>query len=186
MKKGPLEEPPIEPPVTFMLSSAMGWMELGLSEEGVAELEKVPAPFDRHSTVLQLRWVLLQKLGRWNDAWREAQTLLDVRPDMVESWVHCAYAARRAMGGGLEKAREILLKAVKKFPKEIMIPFNLACYECQLERKQAGLQWLEKAIEICPNKKERVQWIKKALEYADLESVQTEVQLWLQREDSEV
>ena len=39
-----------------------------------------------------------------------------------------------------------LLPAVKKFPEASLIPYNLACYACQLGDPAEARQWLRKAI----------------------------------------
>ena len=50
-----------------------------------------------------------------------------------------------------------------KFPKEAVIYFNLACYDCQLGRLDSAKDYLKRAFEIEPNR--RLQ----ALEEMDLE-----------------
>ena len=45
-----------------------------------------------------------------------------------------------------QEAREALLPAVKKFPEASLIPYNLACYACQLGDPAEARQWLRKAI----------------------------------------
>ena len=57
---------------------------------------------------------------------------------------------------------EILLDAKAKFPKEATIPYNLACYYCQLGEMEKAKCHLKKAFEIDLN------WRKAALEDEDL------------------
>jgi len=57
---------------------------------------------------------------------------------------------------------EILLNAEVKFPREPAIPYNLACYYCQLGEIEKAKRYLEKAFEIDLN------WRMAALEDEDL------------------
>src|SRR5208282_4882505 len=66
-------------------------------------------------------------------------------PDQPGAWISLAYAVRRKPGGGIPQARAILVQARRAFPKEQIIAYNLACYECQLGDLNAAKLWLEKA-----------------------------------------
>ena len=57
---------------------------------------------------------------------------------------------------------EILLDAEAKFPREAAIPYNLACYYCQLGEIEKAKRYLKKAFEIDLN------WRVVALEDDDL------------------
>ena len=59
-----------------------------------------------------------------------AKRLTEFEPDNSQWPVSLAYATRRAIS--IEAAKEILRNAQTKFPTEAVIPYNLACYECQL------------------------------------------------------
>jgi hypothetical protein len=51
-------------------------------------------------------------------------------------------------GGGLEAAWDALLPASEQFPKEPIIPYNLACYACQRQRLAEARTWLERAMRV--------------------------------------
>jgi tetratricopeptide (TPR) repeat protein len=57
---------------------------------------------------------------------------------------------------------EILQSAEAKFPREAAIPYNLACYYCQLKELEKAKRYLKKAFEIDLN------WRKAALSDEDL------------------
>jgi len=65
---------------------------------------------------------------------------------IVQWTISLAYATRRA--DSIEAAKEILLNAEPKFPKEAIIKYNLACYCCQLGENEKGKNYLKKAFEI--------------------------------------
>ena len=62
----------------------------------------------------------------------------------------------------IDVAMEILVDAEAKFPTEPAIPYNLACYYCQLGEIENAKRYLRQAFEIDPN------WRKAALEDEDL------------------
>jgi Tfp pilus assembly protein PilF len=74
-----------------------------------------------------------------------------------------AYATRRA--DSIQAAKEVLLNAESKFPKEAATKYNLACYFCQTGDIQNAKRYLRKAFEIDLN------WRMAALEDQDLKSL---------------
>jgi len=75
-----------------------------------------------------------------------AKRLAEFQPNDVQWTVSFAYATRRAES--VEAARTILLNAEPKFPKEAVIPYNLACYECQLGNLETAKNYLKQAFKI--------------------------------------
>jgi Flp pilus assembly protein TadD len=138
----------LEPPDSFALSAALGWVELGNPAEALAELEHVAPPNQHHPGVLEVRWVALAELKRWELALAAASELVRVKPDNASGWLHRAYALRRVSDGGLEQAWTALLPAAHMFPKEPLIPYNLACYACQLQKLDEAREQLKRAMTI--------------------------------------
>jgi tetratricopeptide (TPR) repeat protein len=130
------------------LLAATGWLELGNEVEARSELGLISEAGRRHVDVLEVRWEICAREQDWEDGVRTAQVFLEVAPGNPSGWVYQAYALRRTAQGGLEQALEALLPAYKRFPKEAVIPFNLACYACQLGRLKAARMWLKRAIAI--------------------------------------
>ena len=62
--------------------------------------------------------------------------------------MHKAYSLRRANGGGVEKAKPVLLEAAKLFPDDDTIQYNLACYCAQLGQLDAAQEHLDKSYEL--------------------------------------
>ena len=80
---------------------------------------------------------------------------------MTIQWtISLAYATRRA--DSIQAAKEVLLNAEPKFPKEPAIKYNLACYFCQTGDIQNAKNYLKEAFEIDSN------WRMAALEDEDL------------------
>ena len=89
-----------------------------------------------------------------------AKRLADFQPDDIQWTISFAYATRRA--DSIPAAKEVLLNAESKFPKEAAIKYNLACYFCQTGEIQNAKNYLKKAFEIDLN------WRMAALEDEDL------------------
>src|SRR5437016_14597805 len=98
--------------------------------EANTELDKID-PFNRAAPeVLALRIAIYLGLEKWELMQEIAKRLADFQPDRIQWTISFAYATRRA--DSIQAAKEILLSAESKFPKEASIKYNLACYYCQL------------------------------------------------------
>jgi tetratricopeptide (TPR) repeat protein len=75
-----------------------------------------------------------------------AKRLAEFQPHDIQWTISLAYATRRA--DSIQAAKEILLNAESRFPKEAIIKYNLACYFCQLGDIENAKSYLKKAIEI--------------------------------------
>lgn len=138
--------PKLEPPDSFALSAALGWVELGNPTEALEELDHITTANQHHPGVLEVRWAALAELKRWEPALKAAVELVRAAPENANGWLHRAYALRRAPDGGLNQAWGSLLPAADKFPKEPIIPYNLACYACQLEKLDEARTWMLRAM----------------------------------------
>ena len=137
---------PLEPPDSHHLLAAQGWAELGNFAEADAELKNIAPAWRAHPQVLAVRYEIYAWSHRWDLAAEVAEMLVGAFADHASAWVSLAYAVRRKTGGGISQAREILTKARSLFPAERLIPYNLACYDCQLGDEAGALQWLRQAI----------------------------------------
>lgn len=137
----------LEPPDTHHLAAAMGWLELGNPSEAGQELARLAAASLEHPDVLSVRWEVCAATRSWDAALEVAEILTSKFPERASGWIHRAYALRRAKGGGLAKAWDVLRPAFERFPKETTISFNLACYAAQLGRLEEAMEWLHTSME---------------------------------------
>jgi predicted Zn-dependent protease len=135
----------LEPPDSHYLSAATGWLELGNPTEALADLDHISADCQNKPVVLQLRWIIFAKQENWPGALEVARALVEIAPQLLDGWIHQAYALRRAPGQGLAKAWEALLPVADQFPQEPIVAFNLACYAAQLGNNSDAWIWLKKA-----------------------------------------
>jgi len=128
--------------------------------EANTELDKID-PFNRAAPeVLALRIAIYRGLEKWELMQEIAKRLADFQPDDIQWTISFAYATRRA--DSIPAAKEVLLNAESKFPKEAAIKYNLACYFCQTGDIQNAKNYLKEAFEIDLN------WRMAALEDEDL------------------
>jgi tetratricopeptide (TPR) repeat protein len=154
---------PLEPPDLQRLKAAHGYIDLGMFEEANAELEEID-PFCRAlPEVLHARLDIYHGLKKWELMREIAKRLSEFQPDNIQWIVSYAFASRRALS--IEVAKEILLKSVARFPREPVIYFNLACYDCRLGRLDSAKDYMKRAFEIDSN------WRIAALDDEDLKLV---------------
>jgi tetratricopeptide (TPR) repeat protein len=134
----------LEPPDSYHLEAAQGWLELGNHLEANAELEKIASGMRAHPHVLRVRWGVYDAAKKWEAALDIAVALTQLDPDEPSGWVHREYTLhvlRRTA-----EARDILLSVVDRFFLSATMRYNLACYECQLGNLDQAKSWLEKAF----------------------------------------
>lgn len=136
----------IEPPDSFHLLSAQGWLELGDLDEARAELRLVSSRFLEHPCVLEVRWQISAKERAWHDCVGLAAELARAAPDSPVGWVHRSFALHELKLTG--EARDNLLVAAEMFPEDPLICYNLACYECQLGALEKARTWLRTACQL--------------------------------------
>jgi tetratricopeptide (TPR) repeat protein len=156
---------PLETPDLHRFEAAQGYAELGMFEEANEELESVD-PFNRTTPeVLRIRAAIYRGLEKWELLRTVTLRLTRLEPETVQWVVSLAYATRRSIS--IEFARDILFAAKSLFPEEAVIPFNLACYCCQLGELDTAKDYLGQAFGIDP------QWRATALEDKDLKPLWT-------------
>jgi predicted Zn-dependent protease len=124
--------------------AAQGWLELGNPSEADKELAHVKSASD--PDVLEMRWVIRSEAKDWAACVDLGRRLIRSAPERTVSWLHCAYALHE-----LKRTREawdVLLPVAQKFPADPTIPYNLACYACQLGDLVAARDWLAQAFRL--------------------------------------
>ena len=162
--------PTLQPPDTHHLSAAEGWLELGNHAEALTELNLVSQAEQGHVEVLGLRWSISAHLNLWEQCVTIATSIIELAPKNVFGWIHRSYALHELKR--TNEARDLLQPALKRFPKNETIPYNLACYECQLGDVDAARDWLRRAMKLRKPAELKAQ----ALEDPDLKPLWTEIE----------
>lgn len=147
---------------------------LGNPAEARAEFEQIRPAARAHPEALDFEWRLLAQERRWTEAVELGERLVQANPDDANAWVHRSYALHE-----LRRTREAfdqLLPALRRFPREMIIPYNLACYTCQLGDLSAARDWLERALTLGKSTNRKLLQLQSALEDPDLRPLWSELQ----------
>lgn len=159
----------LQPPDSFHLEAAEGWLELGNPEEAHLELEHIAPNMRAHPHVLEMQWKVYAEAKQWKLAAETARALANVLPDHPYGWIHWAFSLHELKR--TQEAWDVLLPITDKFPDDCTIAYNLACYACQLGNSKASLQWLGRALKLGGKKAVRTM----ALADADLKPLWKEI-----------
>ena len=126
------------------LLAAQGWLDLGDGQSANDELDNITPTFRAHPDVLETRWEIYAADCNWIACVDIGKALTQLAPQRAVAWIHHAFALHE-MKRTLE-AFDVLSPVARRFPSEPTIPYNLACYTCQLGRRAEAEGWLTKAF----------------------------------------
>ena len=124
---------------------ALGFLELGMPEDALAELDEIPAS---NSMALHLRVDALFRLGDWSAAAAICLPMTEQEPSDPGWWIQAAYAQRRARS--VEEAEVVLLAGLSRHPANGLILYNLACYTCMQDRIDDARRYFHRAAATDP------------------------------------
>ena len=145
------------------LNAAEGWLELGNPLEASEELEKVTPSLRAHPAVLILRWNIYAMAKNWEACIDLAKTLTQLVPDREQGWIHLGNSLY--FSGRTQEAYDCVKPVLDRFPQTPALPYNLACYACQLGILEEARSLLEKALALDAGQKLKLM----AFEDPDLE-----------------
>ena len=125
---------------------------LEMFDDAEAELEQMSPGLRTHYEVLVIRLCIAQGLKNWPALRSAALQLMAEQPDNAQWPISLAYATRRCES--IEAAREILMVALQDHPDEAIIPYNIACYDCQTGNYDSAIRFLERAVQTSPKVKQ--------------------------------
>lgn len=163
---------PLPPPDSHLVRAALGWLELDAPREAAAELSRVSSKGAAHPDALEVRWRLCACERRWADALAVAGELREAIPNSPVGWIDQAFALHE-----LERTAEahaLLQPAAARFPRTLVIPYNLACYACQLGHLDDARRWLDRAVAL----RDRDAIRQMALNDDDLKPLWPEIRAW--------
>ena len=164
----------IETNDVFCLRSAMGWLELGMPSEARKELQSLTPELAKLPEVCGVHWSILAREENWIEAEKLARDQVSEKPDNVTNWINWAYSLRRANGFGIPMAYKTLRRSVDRFPKDFLIPYNLACYCSCMKTIDEAWRWLDIAAQRSDYKTIR----EMALQDDDLEPLRDQLANW--------
>jgi predicted Zn-dependent protease len=160
-------------PDNHHLDAAIGWLTLGNAAEARTDFERLAPKHRELPEALAFEWQLLATERRWPDAADVADRWVKASPDTPEAWIQRSFALHE--NRHTQDAWEKLLPAVKRFPRISTIPYNLACYACQLGHLDTARRWLRRSMLGIKNNAERMLWTAAAQRDRDLQPLWDEI-----------
>ena len=158
----------LEPPALLYLEASKGWEMLGCLPEAVQELDQIPPHLQVHPDVLETRFAIFAKAKKWSICMELAAAMLDLAPERPTTWINSAFTLHELKQ--TQEAWEALFSVKDRFPDVPTIPYNLACYACQLGRVDDSRDLLRRAFKIGGDQYRRM-----ALQDADLQPLWDEI-----------
>lgn len=119
---------------------------LEMFDDAALELQQLSPGLENHRDVLVTKVYVSQGLKDWGVLRVAALKLMAEEPGNAQWPISLAYATRRCES--IHAARAILMIALENHPDECIIPYNLACYDCQLGNMDSAMMYLERAIQM--------------------------------------
>lgn len=112
-----------------------------MTEEALAELERVPEGDRDHEDVAQLRVYVLMRARRWDDALASCEALRAVRPELSLGYIHGAFCLHEL--GRTAEAMELLQQGPASLLREPVYFYNLGCYHAVLGNPEDAQSYLQ-------------------------------------------
>lgn len=126
------------------LQVATGWIELGLPDEALAELHRLPASSRASVEVLEVTLAAQMGCEEWNFASETARLLCVKAGREPEFYIQAAYCLHET--GDTLAARDWLLRGPKELIEMPVFHYNIACYHWDLGDGKQAKTHLERAI----------------------------------------
>lgn len=132
--------------VTKTLQAAAGWLELGLADEALYELQSLPTEVQMLRGPLELKLAALMEEEKWNLASETARLLCLKAEDVPEFFLRAAYCLHET--GDTQAACNQLLRGPKTLFEMAIFHYNLACYLWTLGEGPRAKSHLKQAIDM--------------------------------------
>ncbi|TAG11043.1 MAG: hypothetical protein EAZ42_02170 [Verrucomicrobia bacterium] len=129
-----------------IMRAATGWIELGLADEALVELQSLPADVQSGRDALEIRLAAQMRVEFWNPASETALLLCLKDTSEPDFFLHAAYCLHKT--GDTLAACNQLLKGPKRLFEMPLFHYNLACYLWTLGEGPRARSHLQQAIEM--------------------------------------
>jgi tetratricopeptide (TPR) repeat protein len=123
------------------LNAAQGYFELGMTDEALAELGRVPEAERAHADVEQLRVYILMRARRWDEALAACTSLRESHPELSLGFIHGAFCLHEL--GRTAEAMQMLLAGPASLLREPVYFYNLGCYHAVLGNPEEAQNCLQ-------------------------------------------
>lgn len=129
-----------------ILLAAQGYAELGMFDDGLAELGTLPEELQQETIAIELRLAILMQAHRWNIALIVSRELYRSAPDKSIGYIHAAFCLHEL--GATQDARDLLLAGPEALHSEPTYHYNMACYECRLGNLDLARAHLDRSFQL--------------------------------------
>ena len=126
------------------MRAAAGWLELGLADEALCELQALPPEVQRLRAALELTLAAQMDREMWNPASETARLLCLKAEDEPEFFLRAAFCLHET--GDTLAACNQLLRGPKTLFEMAIFHYNLACYLWTLGETDRARSHLKQAI----------------------------------------
>ena len=140
--------PDLPEEVLHQLQRCDGFLDLKMATRARAQWEQIAEADRSHPVAQPLLMRLLVTEKNWTAARDLAVRFHAQAPGEAGTWIQLAYTTRRA--DTIAAAETILWEAHRRFPKESVIVYNLACYACQTGRIDEARELLQTSARLDP------------------------------------
>lgn len=126
------------------LQAASGWLELGLADEALFELQSLPTDAQTQRESLELKLAAQMECQLWNNASETARLLCLKAEKEPEFFLRAAYCLHET--GDTLAACNHLLRGPKRLFEMPIFHYNLACYLWTLGEGPRARSHLKQAI----------------------------------------
>ncbi len=126
------------------LQAVSGWLELGLADEALFELQGLPSEVQMQREALELKLEAQMESELWNSASETARLLCLKAEDEPEFFIRAAYCLHET--GDTLAACNQLLRGPKALFEMPVFHYNLACYLWTLGEGPRARSHLKQAI----------------------------------------
>jgi tetratricopeptide (TPR) repeat protein len=127
-----------------VIRAAAGWLELGMPDDALDELNALDGDDRSDRKVLELKLAAQMAKGYWNDGAGTALELCEQAVDDPDFFLSAAYCLHEA--GKTEEARKCLLDGPAVLQEFPVYHYNMACYLWMLGVKDDAKLHLAKAV----------------------------------------
>ncbi len=123
------------------INAAQGYLELGMTDEALAELARAPESDRDQTDVAQLRVYILMRARRWEEAHEACKALRANHPEFVLGYIHGAFCLHEL--GRTEEAMHLLKQGPASLLREPVYFYNLGCYHAVLGQPEEAQNYLQ-------------------------------------------
>lgn len=126
------------------LETALGWLELGLPEDALRELESLGPKERMRQQALEVKLVAHMKAGHWNAGADTGRLLCLHYPQEPRFFIQAAYCLHET--GDTMAARNWLMTGPSNLIDEPLFHYNIACYHAVLGQPGQARSHLSRAF----------------------------------------